>query len=192
MVLETWREILREEFDLPALIEVLKAIRARTIRVHEVETPSASPFARNLVFAWVAAYMYDQDTPVAERRAAALSLDRGLLRELLGGDELASLLDVEGIAAVEEELAGRAPDRRAVVRARRAPTPPAARDRRPARRDRTGGEGGICAVPARLARDRDAAGRPGAPRGGDCPARRHPALAQGARRADPAGAHPRF
>ena len=113
LVLETWREILRDVFDLPALIEILRAIRSRAIRVHEVETPAASPFARNLVFAWVAAYMYEQDTPTAERRAAALSLDRGLLRELLGGDELASLLDVAAITAVEDELAGRAPDRKA-------------------------------------------------------------------------------
>nr|MBA2319615.1 DEAD/DEAH box helicase [Deltaproteobacteria bacterium] len=113
LVLETWREILRDVFDLPALIEILREIRARTIRVHEVETASASPFARNLVFAWVAAYMYDQDTPVAERKAAALSLDRGLLRELLGGDELGSLLDAEILAAVEDELTSRAEERRA-------------------------------------------------------------------------------
>ena len=104
IILETYRSCLQDVFDVPALIEVLRAIRSRAIHVQEVETPSASPFARSLVFAWVAAYMYEGDSPLAERRAQALTLDRAMLRELLGHEELRELLDAEVMAELEDEL----------------------------------------------------------------------------------------
>ena len=113
IVLETYRTCLQDVFDVPALSEILRDVRARRIRVEAVETPSASPFARNLVFAYVANYIYDSDAPLAERRAQALNLDRNLLRELLGHDELRDLLDAEIIALVERELQALEPDRRA-------------------------------------------------------------------------------
>ena len=113
IVLETFRTCLQDVFDVPALTELLGAIRRRDIRVDVVETPTASPFARSLVFAYVANYIYDSDAPLAERRAQALNLDRNLLRELLGQDELRRLLDASVIASVEEELQCLAPDRRA-------------------------------------------------------------------------------
>jgi ATP-dependent Lhr-like helicase len=113
IVLETYRECLQDVFDLPALTEVLGAIRDRRIRVDEVETRSASPFARSLAFQYVAAYLYDDDQPSAERRAAALSLDRTLLRELLGQETLRDLLDPAAVAEVEAELQHTAPGRRA-------------------------------------------------------------------------------
>jgi ATP-dependent Lhr-like helicase len=113
IVLETYRTCLQDVFDVPALKEVLSAVRRRDLRVDEVETPSPSPFARSLVFAWVATYMYGGDAPLAERRAQALNLDRTLLAELLGQDELRQLLDGSIIADVEEELQRLAPDRRA-------------------------------------------------------------------------------
>src|SRR5690606_3023491 len=101
IVLETYREILQDDFDLPALTEVLADIRSRRIRIVEVEVPSASPFASSLLFALIAAYTYEADTPLAERRAAALTLDRDLLAELLGEGELRELLSAEVIAAIE-------------------------------------------------------------------------------------------
>jgi ATP-dependent Lhr-like helicase len=104
IVLEVYREILQDDFDLAALQEVMGQIRARRIRVAEVETPRASPFAASLLFAFVAAYLYEGDAPLAERRAAALTLDRELLRELLGDAELRELLSPDVIAAVELEL----------------------------------------------------------------------------------------
>jgi ATP-dependent Lhr-like helicase len=113
IILETYRECLQEIFDVPSLVDLLRALRSRAIGITEVETPSASPFARSLVFAWVAAYMYAGDGPLAERRAAALSLNRGLLRELLGQEELRELLDPEAVDAVEAELQWTAEDRRA-------------------------------------------------------------------------------
>ena len=112
IVLETYRECLQDVFDLPALKELLEGIRRRDLRVVEVETASASPFARSLAFAYVAAYMYEGDAPLAERRAQALTLDRQLLRELLGQDELASLLDPAALDEVEAELQATAPERR--------------------------------------------------------------------------------
>ncbi len=104
IVLETYRECLQDVFDLPALRSILQGIRTRTLDVVEVETPSASPMAASLMFDYVATYMYEDDTPAAERRAQALSLDRELLRELLGQDELRDLLDPGALTDVEASL----------------------------------------------------------------------------------------
>ena len=90
IVLETYRECLQDVFDLPALRGILRGIQTRSLDLVEVETPSASPFASSLLFDYVATYMYEDDTPPAERRAQALSLDRDLLRELLGRRSCAS------------------------------------------------------------------------------------------------------
>ncbi|MEO5632845.1 DEAD/DEAH box helicase [Gaiella sp.] len=112
IVLETYRECLQDVFDLPALKGVLRGLQTRELDLVEVETASASPFASSLIFAYVATYMYEDDTPAAERRAQALSLDRDLLRELLGQEELRDLLDPAALADVETQLAGdpRSPD----------------------------------------------------------------------------------
>jgi ATP-dependent Lhr-like helicase len=113
IVLETYRECMQDVFDVPALVGLLAAIRRREVSVVEVETRSASPFARSLAFAYVATYMYEGDAPLAERKAQALTLDRGLLRELLGQEALADLIDPQVIDEVEAELQATAPDRRA-------------------------------------------------------------------------------
>ncbi|MCP5299851.1 MAG: DEAD/DEAH box helicase [Chromatiaceae bacterium] len=104
IVLETYRQALSDVFDIQALRDLLRDIQARRIRIDEVETRSASPFARTLVFAYVAAYIYEQDAPLAERRAQALTLDRNLLGELLGQDELRELIDADVLDALEQEL----------------------------------------------------------------------------------------
>ncbi|HVR04766.1 MAG TPA: DEAD/DEAH box helicase, partial [Solirubrobacteraceae bacterium] len=91
IVLETYRECLQDVLDLPGLQQLLRALATREISLVEVQTQSASPFAGSLLFDYVATYMYEGDTPAAERRAAALSLDRDLLRELLGSEELREL-----------------------------------------------------------------------------------------------------
>ena len=104
ILLEVYREILRDDFDLPSLQEVLGDIRSRKIRVASIDTQGPSPFASSLLFSFVAAYLYEADAPLAERRATALTLDRELLRELLGEGELRELIDPEVVAAVELEL----------------------------------------------------------------------------------------
>jgi ATP-dependent helicase Lhr and Lhr-like helicase len=104
IVLETYRECLQDVFDLPALKRVLQGIRTRQVDLVDVETASASPFASSLLFDYIATYMYEDDTPPAERRAQALSLDRDLLRELLGQEELRSLLDASALEEVERAL----------------------------------------------------------------------------------------
>ena len=113
IILETYRECLRDVFDLPGLQEILAAVRSREIRVRSVEVPEASPFARSLLFDYIAAYMYEGDAPLAERRAQALTLDRNLLRDLLGDDELRELLDPEAIEQLELELQALVPNRKA-------------------------------------------------------------------------------
>ncbi len=113
IMLETYRSCLQDIFDLPGLRDLLQAIRRREVRVDDVETRTASPFARSLVFAYTATYLYQGDTPVAERRAQALSLDRNMLRELLGQEELRDLLDEEVIDATVAWLQGRSEERRA-------------------------------------------------------------------------------
>ncbi|HWM64117.1 MAG TPA: DEAD/DEAH box helicase [Solirubrobacterales bacterium] len=119
VVLETYRECLRDVLDLPSLAELLRDLHSRKLDLVEVETPTASPFASSLLFDYVATYMYEGDTPNAERRAAALALDRDLLRELLGQEELRELIDTEALEEVEAQLqhrtdAGRAADRDAL------------------------------------------------------------------------------
>ena len=104
IVLETYRECLQDVFDLPALRSILRGLQTRELDLVEVETASASPFASSLLFDYVATYMYEDDTPPEERRAQALSLDRGLLRELMGVEELRELLDADAIADVEQSL----------------------------------------------------------------------------------------
>ncbi|MBT8206777.1 MAG: DEAD/DEAH box helicase, partial [Acidimicrobiia bacterium] len=113
IVLETYREVLQDHFDLPALIEVLGDVRSRKIRVHDVALTSPSPFASSLMFDFIANFMYAYDAPIAEKRAAALTLDRSLLRELLGDIELRDLLDPEVIAHIELELQRLTPERKA-------------------------------------------------------------------------------
>jgi ATP-dependent helicase Lhr and Lhr-like helicase len=106
VVLETYRECLQDVFDLPALKKLLGALRQRRIDLVEVETASASPYASSLLFDYVATYMYEDDTPLAERRAQALALDRDLLKELLGQEELRDLIDPRALEQVESELRG--------------------------------------------------------------------------------------
>ena len=113
ILLEASRECLQDVFDVPALREVLGQLRSRAIRVVNVDTGSASPMASSLLFNWIAAYMYEGDAPLAERRAAALALDRDLLRDLLGAEELRELLDADVLADVELELQCLADGRRA-------------------------------------------------------------------------------
>jgi len=104
ILLEASRECLQDVFDVPALREVLGQLRSRALRVVTVDTGKASPMASSLLFNWIAAYMYEGDAPLAERRAAALALDRDLLRDLLGAEELRDLLDPDVLADVELEL----------------------------------------------------------------------------------------
>jgi ATP-dependent Lhr-like helicase len=104
MLLETYRECLRDVFDLPALSTLLRDVQARTIRVLEVDSETPSPFAAALLFGFVANYIYDGDAPLAERRAQALSIDQAQLRELLGEAELRELLDPDALAGVEAQL----------------------------------------------------------------------------------------
>ncbi|EYT92729.1 ATP dependent helicase, Lhr family [Frankia casuarinae] len=113
VVLETMRECLQDVFDVPALAELMREVSARTLRVVEVETPSPSPFASALLFGYVAAFMYDGDVPLAERRAQVLSLDSSLLAELLGEADLRELIDPAALAQVAAQLTRLAPDRHA-------------------------------------------------------------------------------
>ena len=106
IILETYRECLQDVFDLPALKRLLHGLRTRELDLVDVETASASPYSASLLFDYIATYMYEDDTPPAERRAQALSLDRDLLRELLGQEELRDLLDAGALEDVEAQLRG--------------------------------------------------------------------------------------
>ncbi len=104
IVLETVRECLQDVFDVPGLAELMASVARREVRVVEVDTPFPSPFASSLQFGYVAAFMYEGDAPLAERRAQALSLDRSILAELLGREELRDLIDPAALADLELEL----------------------------------------------------------------------------------------
>ncbi|WP_370651371.1 DEAD/DEAH box helicase [Luteitalea sp. TBR-22] len=113
ILLETYRECLRDVFDIPALIETLRAVQARQVRVVHVETPTPSPFAASLLFGYVANYLYDGDAPLAERRAQALTIDQSQLQALLGSAELRDLLDADALSALEAQLQCLLPEYRA-------------------------------------------------------------------------------
>ncbi|MEW1776594.1 ATP-dependent helicase [Streptomyces sp. NPDC086777] len=112
IVLEAVRECLQDVFDVPGLVELMGDLESRRVRLVEVTTPEPSPFARSLLFGYVAQFLYEGDSPLAERRAAALSLDSRLLAELLGQAELRELLDAEVLTELERELQWLAEDRR--------------------------------------------------------------------------------
>jgi ATP-dependent Lhr-like helicase len=116
IILETYRECLRDVLDLPGLTDLLRKLHRREISMVDVETASASPFASSLLFDYVATYMYEGDTPNAERRAAALSLDRDLLRELLGQEELRDLIDADALDQLEADLQHRSDRTKAETR----------------------------------------------------------------------------
>ncbi len=104
ILLEAYRECLRDVFDMPALMETLRNIENRSLRVHTADSRTPSPFASALLFSYVANYIYDGDAPLAERRAQALSIDQDQLRELMGDADLRELLDVGAIEETEEQL----------------------------------------------------------------------------------------
>ncbi len=104
MILEAYREVLRDVFDLPALVQLLRGVRQRTIRVVTADTAKPSPFAGSLLFRYTANFIYDGDAPLAERRAQALAIDQSQLRELLGEAELRELLDSESLTGIELQL----------------------------------------------------------------------------------------
>jgi ATP-dependent helicase Lhr and Lhr-like helicase len=113
VVLETMRECLQDVFDVPGLVGLMRDVEARRVRFVEVETPQPSPFARSLLFGYVAQFLYEGDAPLAERRAQALALDSSLLAELLGQAELRELLDLDAVMALERDLQRLSDDRRA-------------------------------------------------------------------------------
>ncbi|MFD9735415.1 ATP-dependent helicase [Umezawaea sp. NPDC059074] len=113
VVLEAMRECLQDVYDVPGLRELMSEIRSRRVRVVEIETPTPSPFARSLLFGYVGMFLYETDTPLAERRAAALSLDSTLLAELLGSEAIRELLDPEVVEEVERSLQRLTEERRA-------------------------------------------------------------------------------
>jgi ATP-dependent Lhr-like helicase len=104
ILLEAYRECLRDVFDMPALLEMLGGIGSGSLRVATVDSQTPSPFASALLFGYVANYIYDGDAPLAERRAQALSIDQDQLRELMGDADLRELLDLHAIEATEEQL----------------------------------------------------------------------------------------
>ena len=113
IVLEAVRECLQDVYDLPALVGLMRRVQSREIGIHDVDTHQPSPYARSLLFGYVAQFVYEGDSPIAERRAAALALDQGLLAELLGRAELRELLDLEVLTEVEAMLQRTDPERRA-------------------------------------------------------------------------------
>ncbi|QTX05006.1 ATP-dependent helicase [Agromyces archimandritae] len=113
IILEAARECLQDVYDLDALRELAERIDAREVRIVETRTATASPYAQSLLFGYVGEFMYEGDQPLAERRAAALALDTGMLAELLGTVELRELLDPGVLAAAERELQRLAPERHA-------------------------------------------------------------------------------
>ncbi len=110
IVLEAVRECLQDVYDLPALVGLMRRVQRREVGIHDVDTHQPSPYARSLLFGYVAQFVYEGDSPIAERRAAALALDPGLLAELLGRAELRELLDPDVLAEIEASSSALTPN----------------------------------------------------------------------------------
>lgn len=113
MLLEAYRETLRDVFDMPAFLEVLRGIATRTVQIHVADTRTPSPFAASLLFSYAANFIYDGDAPLAERRAQALTIDQDQLRDLMGDADLRELLDAAAMEELEEQLQSLAENYRA-------------------------------------------------------------------------------
>src|SRR5690606_12575400 len=114
IILEAVRECVQDVFDVPGLVDLLARVQRREVQVVDVETPQPSPFAQSMLFGYVAQFLYEGDSPIAERRAAALALDPALLADLLGqseGPALRDLLAPEAISLTEHELQRLTPER---------------------------------------------------------------------------------
>ena len=110
MLLETYRECVREVFDLEAATAILQQVQRGTIRVTAVDSAKPSPYAGALLFSYIANYIYDGDAPLAERRAQALSIDQSQLEEILGSTDFRELLDKAALDEVEQQLQALDPD----------------------------------------------------------------------------------
>ena len=195
ILLEATRECVNDVFDLPALREVLRDLRSRKVRVVAVDTPRASPFAQSLLFGWIAVYMYEGDAPLAERRAAALALDRDLLRDLLGAEELRELLDPDGARRPRARAAapGRRPPGPRRRRGARPPAPARPAHRSPSSTPRAVAELDVAAAVEPLVAERRAIRvvLPGAATSGSPPPRTPPACATPSASPSRSGCRPR-
>lgn len=113
ILLEAYRECLRDAFDMPAAMEVLSAIERGEIKARLIESEKPSPFAASLLFTYVANYIYDGDAPLAERRAQALSIDQSQLQDILGDTDFRELLDAAAVDEVEARLQSLEPNHQA-------------------------------------------------------------------------------
>jgi ATP-dependent helicase Lhr and Lhr-like helicase len=113
ILLETYREVMRDVFDIPATVALLRKISAGKVRVTTADSTKPSPFASALLFSYIANYIYDGDAPLAERRAQALAIDQAQLQDLLGESDLRELLDAAALDEVEAQLQGLDPERQA-------------------------------------------------------------------------------
>jgi ATP-dependent helicase Lhr and Lhr-like helicase len=105
IVLETYRECLKDVFDVPSLVELMGEVQKQRLKIAVVDSEKPSPFSSNLLFSYIGNFMYDADAPLAERRAAALTIDHTQLRELLGQAELRDLLDPDAVNDVAQQVA---------------------------------------------------------------------------------------
>jgi ATP-dependent Lhr-like helicase len=110
ILLETYRECIRDVFDLPATTNILKRIQQGDIRVTTIDSEKPSPYAAALLFSYIANYIYEGDAPLAERRAQALSIDQSQLEELLGSTDFRELLDPTALDELEATLQALDPD----------------------------------------------------------------------------------
>src|SRR5678816_1433705 len=112
ILVETYRDVLQDAFDMNGLKTVLDEIEKGTVSICLLYTETPSPFAASLQFGFVMDWLYGDDTPRAEQRAALLSLDRSLLGEVMG-EEAGDDITLDAIRQIVAERSGYAPGRRA-------------------------------------------------------------------------------
>ena len=105
ILLETVRECLDDDLDLPRLRSLLDAIAGGSVTVVRRAGEVPSPFASELIFQFTAAHLYEWDDPKpSDRPPAASIVDEDLLAPLLRGDGLDDWLSPQAIGRVENRL----------------------------------------------------------------------------------------
>jgi ATP-dependent Lhr-like helicase len=104
ILVEAYREILADHFDLPHLTDLIERLRTKDLVLTVKRTKSPSPFSASMSFWYVANFIYDDSTPAKEARSAALGVDPNILKALFGSIDMRAMLSAEATEQVEREL----------------------------------------------------------------------------------------
>ena len=106
ILLETWRDCLKDEFDLDHLQGLLDEVRDGRIRVTEATTTAASPFCDGLIWKQTNTHMYEDDSPASGKTSG---LGEELIREAALSGQLRPRIPAALVVSLTARLQRTAP-----------------------------------------------------------------------------------